>query len=128
MYYIVDACVWIEYFRGTSIGKKAAKIIDNPATELSTIETAVAEIKAWALKNDVAFPELETIIRHNSDITHLTTEDWLRAAELRYEIRKKIKDFGFLDAVIVAVQERAKGKILTCDTHFAKLEDVVFLK
>ncbi|MEW6069275.1 MAG: PIN domain-containing protein [Candidatus Thermoplasmatota archaeon] len=128
MYYIVDAYAWIEYFRGTPIGKRAAKIIDNPATELLTLETTLAVIKSWALRNNVPFSELEIIIRHNSDIVHLTAEDWLRASELRHEARKKIPDFGFFDALILAVQEKVKYKILTGDKHFAKFKNVVLLK
>lgn len=128
MYYIIDAYAWIEYFRGSKKGKKAAKIIDSSASELLTLETTLAEIKGWALRNNISFSELETIIRHNSDIEHLTSEDWLRASEIRYEIRKKIRDFGFFNAVLLAVQERIKCKILTGDPHFAKLKDVVFLK
>lgn len=126
--YIIDAYAWIEYFKGSKKGENAAKVIDSQKTRTITLECTLAEIKGWALREDVDFKKLHDVVVCSSDIVHITAEDWLDAAEMRFEMRKKVPDFGFIDALILAVQKRTKYKVLTGDPHFRDLKDTVFLQ
>lgn len=125
--YIIDAYAWIEYFKGSKKGENAAEIIDSQKVRSITLECTLAEIKGWAMREGADFKKLHDVVVCNSDIVHITAEDWLDAAEIRHEARKKIADFGFIDALILAVQKRTKYKILTGDPHFTGLKDVVLL-
>lgn len=126
--FLIDAYAWIEYFLGSEKGKIAKKFIDDPKTKLLTLESTLAEIRGWALREGKPFDELHIVIRRNSDIVHSTCEEWLRAAELRFEIRKKVERFGMLDVLLLAAKERHGCKIITGDPHFEKIRDVVYLK
>jgi predicted nucleic acid-binding protein len=126
--FLIDAYAWIEYFRGSEKGNVAKKFIDDPETRILTLESTLAEIRGWALREGKPFDELHIVIRRNSDIVHSTCEEWLRAAELRFEVRKKVEQFGMLDALLIAAKERHDCKIITGDPHFEKIRDVVYLK
>ena len=126
--YLIDAYAWVEYFRGTEKGRKAAKSIDDPKLDLMTLESTVAEIKGWALRESKPFDDLYLVVRRNSKIVHTSLEEWLRAAELRMEVRRKVPGFGMLDALLLAAKERHDCGILTGDPHFRKMAGVTFLE
>jgi len=125
--FIADAYAWVEYFRGSEKGKRAAGILDDPKKDILTLESTLAEVKCWALRERKPFDELYIVMRRNSKIVHPTLEDWLRAAELRYEIRRTVPDFGMMDALLLSAAERSGSRILTADPHFKKMSNVVFL-
>ena len=125
--FLIDAYAWIEYFRGSKKGKKVAEIVDDSKTEILTLESTLAEIKGWALREGERFDELYFVIRHDSRIVHSTLDEWLRAAELRFEIKKKKPRFGMMDALLIAAKEKYKCMILTGDPHFESIKDVLFI-
>jgi predicted nucleic acid-binding protein len=125
--FIADAYAWVEYFRGSEKGKRAAGILDDPKKEILTLERTLAEVKCWALRERKPFDDLYVIIRRNSRIVHSTVEDWLRASELRFEIRRTVPGFGLMDALLLAAAERSGSRVLTGDAHFRKISNVVFL-
>ena len=125
--FIADTYAWVEYFRGSEKGKRAAGILDDPKKDILTLESTLAEVKCWALRERKPFDELYVVMRRNSKIVHPTLEDWLRAAELRYEIRRTVPGFGTMDALLLAAAERSGSRILTGDPHFKKMTNVVFL-
>jgi predicted nucleic acid-binding protein len=84
-------------------------------------------LKGWAIREGVDFEELYRIVRKLSDIHCITTEDWLDAATVRSEMRKKAKDFGMMDALIVAQQRRLGCKVVSGDAHFEGVEGAVLL-
>jgi predicted nucleic acid-binding protein len=125
--YLADAYAWVEYFKGTSKGKRAAGIIDDPGQDIFTLESTLAEIKGWALREKKPFEDLYGVIRRNSAIVHSPLEDWLKAAELRSDIRRKVPGFGMMDALVLAAAQRSGFTVLTGDPHFRKMAGVFFL-
>ena len=125
--FLADAYAWIEYFGGTDKGKRAARVIDDPGQDIFTLESTLSEVKAWALREKKPFEDLYGVIRRNSTIVHPTLEDWLGAAELRFEIRRKVERFGLMDALLLAAARRTGCTVLTGDPHFRKLQGVFFL-
>ena len=50
-----------------------------------------------------------------------------KAAEIRHEIRKKVKDFGLIDAILVAKRNELKCKIVSGDKHFKGMKDIIYI-
>ncbi len=125
--YLIDTYAWVEYFIGSKRGEKVKKIIEDENNIILTPECCLAEIKGWALRENMDFEELYFILRKVSDIQCILTQDWLEAATIRSELRKTKKGFGMMDALIMAQQKRMGGKVVSGDQHFEHLKDVIFI-
>ena len=123
---IIDSYAWIEYFFGSKKGMELNGLLGNPG--LYTLESNLAEIYEWALRNNDDFKICHKIIVSNSNIIPINRKDWLRGVELKAKMRVKQKDFGMLDALMLAKQEELGCKIITGDPHFKGMKNVVFLK
>lgn len=88
----------------------------------------MAEIRGWTLREEQNFNEIYAIVKSNSEILRVFTRMWIRAAEIRHEVRKTVPGFGLIDSVILAVQEEKRCMVLTGDPHFEGMHDVVFLE
>ncbi len=125
--FIIDRSAWIEYFNGTQKGAKAKTIIENSEKEIFTVDICLAEIKFWSLNQKKEFKKLHEIILSNSQIIETNSTDWLKAAEIKFEKRKTTKDFGLVDAAILAKSAEFKTQILTTDKHFEREKNVKLL-
>jgi predicted nucleic acid-binding protein len=125
--YLIDTYAWIEYFTGSKSGEKVKKIIEDEDNLILTPECCLAEIKGWAIRENVDFEELYSILRKVSNIRCILTQDWLEAATIRSELRKTKKGFGIIDALIIAQQKRVDCKVVSGDPHFEHLKDVIFV-
>jgi hypothetical protein len=95
---IVDTYAWIEYFIGSKKGEKAAVKIDDPNEPLITVECCLAEIRGWTLREGQNFKEIYARIKSNSEILRVFTRMWIRAAEIRHEVRKTVPQLGHFGA------------------------------
>ena len=127
MMYIIDSYAWIEYFIGSNKGEVLRRLFNEQKNRFLTIECCLAEIMGWALNNKQDFDQLFKAIRVNSTITPITEHNWIDAAKERFEQRKSQKDFGLIDAVILAKQKEFNCKIISGDRHFKNIGNVVFL-
>ncbi|HLD58315.1 MAG TPA: PIN domain-containing protein [archaeon] len=118
MKFIIDSYAWIEYFKASAIGEKAKKIIEKKENELFTLDVCLAEIKFWALGEKTDFSKIQFIIKSDSAVVETFSNDWLEAAEIKFEKRKKHKNFGLVDALLLAKQKQLNATILTGDKHF----------
>ena len=125
--YLIDTYAWVEYFIGSDKGKVVKKVIEEEKNVIATPECVLAELKGWAIRESLNFKELYTVVRKLSDILCITTSDWLEAASIRSEIRKTLKDFGMIDALIIAQQKRLGYMVVSGDPHFENIEDIMFL-
>ncbi|MCL7412591.1 MAG: PIN domain-containing protein [ANME-2 cluster archaeon] len=125
--YLLDTYAWVEYFIGSKKGEQVKGMVEDSNNVIYTPECCIAELKGWAIRESVDFEELYRIVRKLSDIQCITTGDWLDAADLRSEMRKKAKDFGMMDALILAQQRRLGCKGVRGDVHFEGVEDTVLL-
>lgn len=125
--YLIDTYAWVEYFAGSERGKKVKEIIEDENNIIITPECCLAEIRGWSIREKLDFDELYSIIRKISDIQCILTQDWLGAALIRSEIRKNRKDFGMIDALIMAQQKRMGFKVVSGDPHFKGIKDVIFV-
>ncbi|MBI4044086.1 MAG: hypothetical protein HY392_00065 [Candidatus Diapherotrites archaeon] len=58
------------------------------------------------------------IIITNSQILETSAQEWLKAAETKFQKRKTVKDFGLVDALILTKSTEMQVKIITTDNHF----------
>ncbi len=124
---MIDTYAWVEYFIGSDKGKKVKKILEDEDNKILTPECCLAEIKGWCIRENQDFDELYNIIRKISDIQCILTQDWLEAATIRSELRKKHKDFGMIDALIIAQRKRMGCKVVSGDPHFKGMQDAIFI-
>ena len=99
MIYIIDSWAWIEYFIGSKAGLVLKKLLDNNNHKFITMECTAGELKSYCLRTDKDFIKMNGILRRNSIILPVLSHNWLEAAKIRHEIRKKVKDFGLMYAI-----------------------------
>lgn len=124
---IVDASAWIEYFSGSEKGKKFASIIENRANELFTSSATVAEVISKVLKEGKNPKLALDHINNLSSVLNLTQDISLIAGRLHFENKKLNKNFGMLDAFIVATAQKINAKILTGDYDFKPFKETIFI-
>ncbi len=127
MLYIVDTYAWVEYFRGTVKGSKFNRIIQNDNNSFITPECCVFELKCWTQKDNLDFEKILQVVKSISKIEPISYDDWIKASKIRHFHRKKIKDFGLVDSLIVAMKEKHKSMIISGDKHFKTLKDVYYI-
>jgi len=127
MIYLIDSYAWIEYFNGTKKGEVLKKLFLDENKIFLTVECCLAEMKGWALKNNVHFDPFYRMIHANSQIVKVTEQNWLAAAEERFHQRISRPNFGMIDAVLLVKQKELQAKVVSGDIHFKNLKDVIFM-
>ncbi|MEM5773242.1 MAG: PIN domain-containing protein [Candidatus Aenigmatarchaeota archaeon] len=125
---LFDTFAWVEFFKGSEFGKKVAKIMLKEKCFTSVI--SLGELVEWCLKNNLEDKIEEYLkgIEKASIILEVKKEIVLLAGKINNERKKKIKDWGMVDSIILATAIFAGVKILTRDIHFKDLENVEFLR
>jgi len=127
MMYIIDTFAWVEYFIGSEMGKKVQTMINSNKNQFVTMECCLAELKGWCIRNTIDFQEIASIVEANSKVIPVSKTIWINAAEIKSEMMKTRKDFGLIDALLLAKQKELKCRIITADKHFKNLKGIAFL-
>ena len=127
MIYIVDSWAWIEYFIGSSGGFALKRLLENKNNKFVTMECCIAELVGYCLKNKLEFSKLYIIIKKNSIVLPVMVDNWIAAAKIKFELRKEIENFGLIDSILISKQKELKCKIISGDSHFKTLSNVVYL-
>ena len=127
MIFIVDSWAWIEYFTGSKSGLKLKILVDNKNHKFITMECTLSEVNGYCLRTGSDFDRLNGIIKKNSVMLPVTSDIWLKAAETKHEIRKKIKDFGLIDSILVAKQKELNCMIISGDEHFKNMKKIFYI-
>ena len=127
MKYLIDSWAWIEYLDGTKNGLKVKEILTEE-NEVFTLILSLAEIISRAKRKGKDIEGVENAILVNSKIINVNVEMSKQAGLLHAEMRKMIKDFGLIDAFILAVAKKLNVKIVTGDEHFKSFKNVLFVK
>lgn len=125
---IIDSYAWIEYFLGNPLGEKVKKFVHNPENEILTNILNIAEISSYFARNNTDMTESYEILISNSSIYMFDRDFSKKAGFLHAEIRKKIKDFGLIDAFVLLTARELNAKILTGDEHFRNFKEVIMIK
>ena len=131
--FIIDAYAWIEYFRASKYGETAKKYIEN--ADAVTPSIIVAEIsrkleKEIELGNETTDGRLKRLdfISANSHVIALDFDLAVTAGKTDLEMKKKIKDWGLADSIVLCTARNVDGKVVTGDEHFRGLKEVIFIK
>ena len=120
---LVDSWAWIEYFKGTPIGRVVEEHLDKDE-KVITSSINVAEVFGFLLRNqgeELADEGLQFIME-SSFIIPFAVDIAIDAA-----IAKNEKRFGLADAIVYATAKNHHAVILTGDSDFRKIENVKFL-
>ena len=129
---VVDTFTWVEYLIGSQAGIKAKKFIDEGRSLTPSI--VLAELRKWYLREieagrrsgremqgHFAFIELAT------QIIPLDTSLALKAGELDFLMKKRIKGWPLADSIVYATAKSRAAQVISGDPHFEGLEDVIFI-
>ena len=117
---VVDTSVWIQWLTGSALGKRLAKEI--PAKPDCVVPTIVQlELAKW-LNREVGEDEADRVIAYTQKcvVVPLDTRLALLAAELH-----RMHKLATADAIVYATARLREVPLLTCDTHFEGLPDVL---
>jgi predicted nucleic acid-binding protein len=131
--YIIDSFAWIEYFRASKFGEVAKEYIEGAGSVTPSI--VVAEVsrklqKEIELGNETLEGRLKRLefINATSQVIDLYYELAIDAGKIDCEMKKKEKDWGLADSIVLCTARNLKGKVVTGDEHFRDLKEVVFIK
>jgi predicted nucleic acid-binding protein len=122
---LLDTFAWVEYFRSTSKGKKVKKLIVEE--QCFTCAISLAELSYWASKEKVDLNKILFAVKSLSIIINLDNTVLETAGMLNYQKKKKIKNFGMIDAIILATSRAYSLPVVSGDKHFSEEEGTIIL-
>jgi predicted nucleic acid-binding protein len=117
-----DSSAWIEYFAGSKIGRNVKELVDSMEI-IYTPSIGLLEIKHKYQKENKKWKTRINYICDRSMIVDLNKEIALLAADMKYK-----HGLYSIDAIIYSTAQQMKSKLLTKDSHFKYLKDVIMLK
>lgn len=117
---VVDTSTWIEWLTGSALGRKLGKQF--PDKSQCIVPTIVQlELSKWLLR-ELGEDQADTVIAYTQKcvVVPLDTTIALLAADLHREHK-----LATADAIVYATARHAGAQLLTCDAHFAGLQEVV---
>ena len=123
---LIESYAWIEYLEGSYQGEKVHEILsgsDEIFVLTLIIGEVVSKVKRKGMDAELAF----NAISKNSKIFEISADIARDAGLLHAERRKKVKDFGLMDALILIAARKLKANILTSDSHFKDFKETVLL-
>jgi predicted nucleic acid-binding protein len=129
MKYIIDAYVWIEYFKGSRMGETVKSLIEN-SEEKFTPTICLAEVYSKTLKveNQNLAERQKAYIKEKSALVFLDETIAVESARLNIKMRKEIDGWGLADSIVYATATIKKAEVVTGDEHFKNLKNVLFIK
>lgn len=121
--FVIDTYAWVEYFRGSIEGKTAQQYIEDE--DCATSSVTIAELSEKYKRENKKFDEDFNFIIATTKIVDLNSEIALMAGEINYENKKKIKNWGMADSIILATGNLLNAKVVTGDEHFSNLSAVM---
>jgi len=124
---VFDTYAWVEYLKGSEIGEKATQILESQENEIFTSIITVVELASILKRGDKDTELGYKIVKDLSKIHFIDLELAKEAGILHAETRKKIKDFGIVDCLILLTARKLNAKILTGDPHFKGFKEAILI-
>jgi predicted nucleic acid-binding protein len=124
--YVIDSYAWIEYFRGTTPGRKARAYIEGVSATTSVL--SLAELHEKYLREKwSSFDEDVAFIMTRTSLTEINRQIAVLAGEINHRRKSLVKDWGMADSITLATARIASAKVVTGDRHFKGLDDAILL-
>jgi predicted nucleic acid-binding protein len=123
---VFDTYAWIEYFSGSDQGLVVKEHLEK--AEIITPLIVLLELSYKADKEGWDMKKFLNFIKLKSEIVGINENFVLKFGRIYNDTRKKIKDFGIADAIILTSALEENAKVLTGDSHFEKFDRTIFLK
>jgi len=118
---VLDSFAWIEYFNGTSAGEKVQNFLQTGLVVTPAI--VVAELSEKHKRLNREFGPKYDFVKARTSVVPLEEELARAAGELNFERKKKVKNWGMADSMVLATARRSKSMIVTGDPHFRDLSE-----
>ncbi len=123
---VFDTYAWIEYFEGSKKGELVSKFLEEkdiltPSIVLLELSYK-ADLKKWNIK------EIFNFIKVKSNIVGINEQFIINFGEIYNDAKKKNKNFGIADAIILMTSKLNEAKILTGDHHFSIYDNAIILE
>jgi predicted nucleic acid-binding protein len=123
---VIDSYAWIEYFRGSSSGTKAKEFIESGSAATSAL--TLAELREKYLReNWNSFDSDFKFMTTKTSSVAIDKEISLLSGRINYENKKKSKNWGMSDSIILATARIYSAKVVTGDPHFKELKDAIMI-
>lgn len=124
MKYLVETSVWIEYYFGAD--KEIKRIIEEEA--IATDVISLAEISHVFEKENLDGESFIRFVKSKAVPCPLTMRSAFDAGKIKHQLRKERTKFGLADAMHLAIARERNAVLVTTDSDFAGLPDVLFLE
>lgn len=125
--YVVDTSAWIEYYNGTTIGRKVQEIVEDPEMEIATNIITVAELAAFFQNKGLLFDEFKKNLISLSSFGEVSFAFCEEAGKLYAEIRKERKKISFADVFVLLTARKLNARLLTKDSDFRGFKEAEIL-
>ena len=122
---MIDTWIWVEYYRGSD--SRVNEYVENDGLDLFTSTITLTEIIKFLHQNHETAENISQVVSEigiRSLVVPVTEDIAILAGALRSEGFKG----GIADTIILATARLWGHTVVTGDTHFKALSDVVFLK
>jgi len=120
---IVDSCGWIEYLADSSLAAQYEKYLQKPE-EIITPSIVVYEVYKKVKKEKGEELALSIVAQmEKTKLVPLDEEIALLAADLSLT-----HSLPLADAIVYATAQRENVEVVSSDSHFKKLDNVIFLE
>jgi predicted nucleic acid-binding protein len=131
--YVIDTYAWIEYFKGTSLGQAARQYIEGdsaatPSIVILELERSLLRDIAEGNETREGAKKKTEYVRSVTSIIDLTYDSAIKAAQTDREMRKKIKNWGMADSIVLATARQLGAKVVTGDEYFRGMKEAVMIK
>lgn len=119
---VVDTSAWIEWLTASALGRRlAAHLPDQPQCIVPTI--VQLELSKWLVR-EIGEEAADQMIAYTQKcvVVPLDTTIALLAADMH-----RAHGLAMADAIVYATARHHQAGLLTCDAHFERLPEVVFL-
>ena len=126
--YLLDTYAWIEYFIGSKEGEKVSNLIKHQIVHTSIISIAELSDKYYRENLINEWQRRYQFIVSKSNILPCSLKIAKNSGFRKFELRKKNKSIGLVDAIIIETAIQHGLIIVSGDLHFETIDNVYFLK
>ena len=125
--YVVDAFAWAEYLASTPLGGRVRGFIEDDRNEVFTAALSMSEIASASERRGTGGRRAAELLEGVSVVVPMDFTLAVSTGLIHADRRRRIKDFPYGDAAVLAVAKALHAKVLTGDPHFKNEENVEFL-